>query len=73
MKRGLLCIAAVLVLAAGALWLASLRNYDAADAVEENGAPTLPRKDHGAALPASIGGTAPATPSTTSSPTRCRA
>lgn len=32
MKRGLLCIAAALVLAAGALWLASLRNYDAADA-----------------------------------------
>ena len=37
MKRGLLCIAAALVLTAGTLWLTSLRNYDAADAVEENG------------------------------------
>lgn len=50
MKRGLLCIAAALVLAAGALWLASLRNYDAADAVEENGVLLYLRKDHGAAF-----------------------
>ena len=48
MKRGLLCIAAALV--AGALWLASLRNYDAADAVEENGVLLYLRKDHGAAF-----------------------
>lgn len=73
MKRGLLCIAAALVLAAGTLWLTSLRNYDAADAVEENVVLLYLRKDHGRPLPAPIGGTAPATPSTTSSPTRCRA
>ena len=50
MKRGLLCIAAALVLAAGALWLTSLRNYDTADAVEENGVLLYLRKDHGAAF-----------------------
>ena len=50
MKRGLLCIAAALVLAAGALWLTSLRNYDTADAVEENGVLFYLRKDHGAAF-----------------------
>ena len=50
MKRGLLCIAAALVLAAGTLWLTSLRNYDTADAVEENGVLLYLRKDHGAAF-----------------------
>ena len=50
MKRGLLCIAAALVLTAGTLWLISLRNYDAADAVEENGVLLYLRKDHGAAF-----------------------
>ena len=50
MKRGLLCIAAALVLTAGTLWLTSLRNYDAADAVEENGVLLYLRKDHGAAF-----------------------
>ena len=50
MKRGLLCIAAALVLTAATLWLTSLRNYDAADAVEENGVLLYLRKDHGAAF-----------------------
>ena len=37
MKKALLCIAVLLVLAAGLLWLQTRRNYDTADTVEENG------------------------------------
>ena len=37
MKKALLCIAVLLVRAAGLLWLQTRRNYDTADTVEENG------------------------------------
>lgn len=50
MKRGLLCIAAALVLAAGMLWLQSRRSYDAADTVEEGGVRFYLRKDRGEAF-----------------------
>lgn len=45
MKKALLCIAVLLVLAAGLLWLQTRRNYDTADTVEENGVLFCLRRD----------------------------
>ena len=45
MKKALLCIAVLLVLAAGLLWLQTRRNYDSADTVEENGVLFCLRRD----------------------------
>ena len=73
MKKALLCIAVLLVLAAGLLWLQTRRNYDTADTVEENGVLFCLRRDRREAFAGAISGTVAATPSNTASPTRCRA